>query len=106
MKKILILAVLLMAAAGIAALRTADHVDAGALCPLFELLRRRRAERVRRRDEDLLSLRPVDGRELADRRRLANAVDADHEDDGRFSMISSVAWMPMSSMMRTSSSSS
>ena len=57
---------------------------AGALGPALELLDRGGAERVGGADQDLLAerLAQVPG-ELADRRRLAGAVDADDEDHGR-----------------------
>src|SRR5581483_6488247 len=40
-------------------------------------------ERVRSREDDVVPVLAQAVRELADRRRLAGAVDADHEDDAR-----------------------
>ena len=70
--------------ARIGPLRALDQLDAGALRPALELLDGRGAERVRRADDHRLPerLAQVPG-ELADGRRLARAVDADDEDDGR-----------------------
>ncbi len=66
----------------VAAALRADEVRARPLGPDLELLLRRRAVRVRRGDEDGAAvLRELRG-ELADRRRLARAVDADDEDHG------------------------
>ena len=65
--------------AGIAALLTADHVDAEPVTPHRELVGRGGAERVRRREQHRV---PVGERlrgELRGRRGLAGAVDADEE---------------------------
>jgi hypothetical protein len=68
---------------GIGAARRAHEVGAGALCPDLELLLRRRAKRVGGTDEHgAAMLRQLAG-ELADRRRLPCAIDADHEDHAR-----------------------
>ena len=66
----------------VGAARAADELGAGALGPDLELLLRRGAERVRGADEDAPAVLRELARELADRRRLAGAVDADDEDDG------------------------
>jgi hypothetical protein len=58
-----------------------DHRDVVALAPDFELLARRRAERVAGGEQHRMALRLQPLRELADRRRLAGAVhprDHDH----------------------------
>src|SRR6185503_5449698 len=70
--------------AGIRALGPLDDVHAGALAPALELLDGGGAERVGGADHDpaVERLAQVPG-ELADRRRLARAVDADDEDHGR-----------------------
>ena len=65
-----------------AALR-ADEVGARALRPDLELLLRRGAERVGSRDDDRVPVLGELRRQLADRRRLAGAVDADDEDHTR-----------------------
>jgi hypothetical protein len=69
---------------GVRPLGALDEIDVGALGPALELLDGGGAERVGRADHDLLAERvaQVPG-ELADRRRLAGAVDADDEDDRR-----------------------
>ena len=56
---------------------------ARALAPDLELVDGRRAEGVGRGEQDRLALALVVGGELADRRRLARAVDADDEQDRR-----------------------
>ena len=61
----------------------ADEVGAGALRPDLELLLGRRAVGVRRSEDDGASRLAQAVRELADRRRLAGAVDSDDEDDRR-----------------------
>src|SRR3954447_8067087 len=58
----------------------ADEVRACAPGPDLDLLLRRRAEGVARRDEHRVAVLGEPSRELADRRRLARAVDADDED--------------------------
>ena len=70
--------------AGIGALGALDELDVGALGPALELLDGGGAERVGGADDDLLAERvaQVPG-ELADRGRLAGAVDADDEDHRR-----------------------
>ena len=70
--------------ARVALRRARDDLAARALRPHLELLDRGGAERVGGAEHDLqaLGLREVPG-ELADRRRLAGAVDADDHDHGR-----------------------
>ena len=70
--------------AGVRALGAAHELAAGALGPALELLDGGGAEGVGGGDQDALAERllQVPG-ELADRRRLAGAVDADDEDHGR-----------------------
>ena len=68
---------------GVAAARGADEVCAGALRPDLELLLGRRTERVGRRDDNREPVLRELRRELADRRRLPRAVDADDEDHAR-----------------------
>ena len=68
---------------GIRAWRVGDDRDAGAIRPDPELVDGRGAERVRRGEDDRPALAEVARGELADRRRLARAVDADDEDDRR-----------------------
>lgn len=60
-----------------------DDLHAGALRPDGELVGGRRAERVRGGQEHTVALLLELGSELADRRRLADAVDADDEHDRR-----------------------
>ena len=60
-----------------------DDRRAGALAPDLQLLDRRGAERVARRQPDLESGLAQLGRQLADGRGLAGAVDADHQNDMR-----------------------
>ena len=60
-----------------------DDVHTRALCPDGELVSRCGAERVRRREENTVALLLELGGELADRRRLADSVDADNEHDRR-----------------------
>src|SRR6185295_340101 len=57
----------------------ADEVRVGALRPDLELLLRSGAKRVRRGDDHGAAVLVQVVRELADRRRLAGAVDADDE---------------------------
>ena len=72
-----------MTAAGSAPARLRDHRHAVALAPDLQLLDRGGAERVARREHDLAALVGEAARELADRRGLAGAVDADDEDHER-----------------------
>ena len=65
-----------------AALR-ADEIHAGARRPDLQLLDRRGAERVGRADERRQPRVLDHPRQLADRRRLAGAVDADDQHDVR-----------------------
>ena len=62
------------------ALAVTDDVRARALRPDFELVSRRRAEGIRRRQHDLLALADVTRRQLADGSGLA---DADDQNDRR-----------------------
>ena len=68
-------------AGGVAGLRAADHGDADALAPGGELLGRGGAEGVRRPQHDGAALGDEHARQLADRRGLAGAVDADDQHD-------------------------
>ncbi len=68
---------------GIAAPLAADEPCVGALGPDLELLLGRGAERVGGADRDLATALAEALRELADRGRLAGAVDPDDEDHGR-----------------------
>ena len=61
----------------------ADELGAGALGPDLELLLGGRAERVGGAEHDGVAVLAQALGELADRRRLAGAVDADDEDDAR-----------------------
>ena len=61
----------------------ADEVRPGPLRPDLELLLRRRSVRVGRAHDDRPAVLREPRGELADRRRLAGAVDADDEDHGR-----------------------
>ncbi len=70
-------------AAGSAPAGGADEVGPGALRPDLELLLGGRAERVGGAQQDGAVVLAQLLRELADRRRLARAVDADDEDHGR-----------------------
>ena len=70
-------------ARGIRTLLAGDDLRAGALAPDLELLDRRGAEGVAGRQHHRFALRPELGRELADRRGLARAIDADHQDHER-----------------------
>ncbi len=67
----------------VAAFLAGDDRRADAVAPDLELLDRGGAERVAGGEQDavVLLLQPMG--ELADRRRLARAVDADHQDDVR-----------------------
>ena len=67
----------------VAAALSLDELRAGALGPDAELLLGRGAERVGRGDDDRVAVLAQAVRELADRRRLAGAVDADDEHDAR-----------------------
>ena len=66
---------------GVGALLALDEVGRRAARPDAQLLDRGGAERVAGGEHDRLALAPELGRELADGRRLAGAVDADDEDD-------------------------
>ena len=68
---------------GIRAARPADELGARPLRPDLELLLGRRAEGVGGADEHRAAVLGQLASELSDRRRLARAVDADDEDDGR-----------------------
>ena len=68
---------------GVGAALRADEVRAGALRPDLELLLRGGAERVRGGQHDRAAGLLEAVGELADRRRLPRAVDADDEDDRR-----------------------
>ena len=61
----------------------ADRRHADALAPGLQLVGRGGAERVGRAEDDVLVLGDEDAGELADGGRLAGAVDADDDDDGR-----------------------
>jgi hypothetical protein len=56
-----------------------DHFRASARSPDFQLIDCRRAKRIRRSQQHILSLRAKHLRELADRRSLARTVNADHQ---------------------------
>ncbi len=60
-----------------------DYIDAVSFAPDRELLSCRRPERIRRGEHDSLALFFETMRQLADGRRLAAAVDTDHQDDQR-----------------------
>ena len=60
-----------------------DHVDACAVRPDLQLVDRRSTERVRRTEDDLASGGLEVVGHFADGRGLADAVDADDQDDGR-----------------------
>ena len=64
----------------VAALRLLNQIAVRAVRPDLQLLDGRGAERVRRPEDDALVQRLQIGGELADRRGLADAVDADDED--------------------------
>ena len=66
----------------IAALGMAHKLRIGALCPDLKLVDRRRTEGIRCRDQNALALILELMTHLADRCRLAGAVDADHKDHG------------------------
>ena len=68
-------------AAGSAFGRVGDDLGVGALGPDPELVDRRGAERVGRREDDAPAVRALARGELADGRGLAGAVDADDEHD-------------------------
>ena len=68
---------------GVGALVLLDDLDAGARGPDVELLGRGRAERVGRAQEHALAGAAVGVGHLADRGRLADAVDADDHHDVR-----------------------
>ena len=63
--------------------RLGDHRHVVALAPDLQLLDRGGAERVAGGEQHLQPSSPAAARELADRRRLAGAVDADDEDHER-----------------------
>ena len=65
----------------VGALVALDEGGKGTPRPDAQLLDRRGAEGVARGEQDRLPLGPELGRELADRRRLAGAVDSDDEDN-------------------------
>ena len=67
----------------VCALAVTDDVRARALRPDFELVGRRRTEGIRRRQHDLFALADVTRRQLADGSGLADAVDADDQNDRR-----------------------
>ena len=67
----------------VAAFLAGDDGRADAIAPDLKLLDRRRAERVAGGEQDAIVLLLEPMAELADRRRLARAVDADHQDDVR-----------------------
>ena len=71
---------------GVRAARRADEVRARPLRPDLELLLGRSAERVRRADEHRAPVLVKLAGELADRRRLPRAVDADDEDHARLGL--------------------
>ena len=68
---------------GIGSLLVFDDVHARALRPDGELVGRRGAERVRRREQNAVAFFLELGGKLADRRRLADAVNTDDEHDRR-----------------------
>ena len=68
---------------GVSALIVFDHVDAGAVGPDLQLVDRRSSERVRSAQDDLASGGLEVVGHLADGRGLADAVDADDQDDRR-----------------------
>ena len=67
----------------VAPIAAADDFDLAALGPYRQLLGSRGAERIGRYEHHAFALRRQGAPELSDGRRLAAAVDADHEDDGR-----------------------
>ena len=73
-------------ARGIGALRASHGLDADALTPRDELLGGRGTERVGCAEDDGLVVGHEDAGQTADRRGLADAVDADHEDDARLAV--------------------
>ncbi len=68
-------------ARGVGALGTADHLDTDPLAPGGELVDGGGAERVGCAEDHVAVLGDEDPGDLADRGRLAGAVDADHQDD-------------------------
>ena len=64
----------------------AYDVRTGTFSPNFQLVSRRRAEGIRRRQHNLFALIDIAGRQLADRGRLADTVDADHQNDRRLAV--------------------
>ena len=64
----------------------AYDVRTGTFSPDFELVRRSRAEGIRRRQHHLFALIDIAGRQLADRGRLADTVDADYQNDRRLAV--------------------
>ena len=67
----------------VAALAAADGEDADPLAPGLQLVGGGGAERVGGAEDDALAVADEHAGDLADRRRLAGAVDADHEDHAR-----------------------
>ena len=67
-------------------LALADQLDLGALGPDLQLLGGGGAEGIGGAEEDLLPLLLQLVGQLADRRRLADAVDADHQNDRRLGL--------------------
>ena len=70
----------------VCALAVANDVRTGTFSPDFELVRRSRAEGIRRRQHHLFALIDIAGRQLADRGRLADTVDADYQNDRRLAV--------------------
>jgi hypothetical protein len=66
---------------GVAAIGPGDDVTAHTIAPGLELLARSRAKRVPRTEQHLVPRGAVLRSQLADRRGLARAVDAEHQDD-------------------------
>ena len=69
--------------AGVRALDRADDLAVGTVRPDLELIRRRRAERIRRTQQHALALALQAVGDLADGRGLAHAVHADDQHDAR-----------------------
>ena len=67
----------------IRALAVAHDVRARALRPNLKLVGGGSAERIRGGQHDLFALAHIAGGQLADRRGLAHAVDADHQHNRR-----------------------
>ena len=68
---------------GVAAVGARDDVAARALAPALELLAGRSTKGVASTENDVAPKRTVTGGQLADRGRLAGAVDAEHQHDVR-----------------------